>query len=126
MLSEPDDDYIDDPVKFYLREACSFPPMSSEEERDLSWHIRAGDEQADAAELRLVEVNLPLVVSIAERYQDQGIHILDLIRVGNNAVFLAVKTFAGTPADIRFSTYAAPCIEQAIEEYIAYSKLAGV
>ena len=48
-------------------------------------HVRAADDMAEAAQKRLVEANLELVVSLAERHRSERIHILDLIQKGNVA-----------------------------------------
>jgi RNA polymerase primary sigma factor len=112
----------DDPVKVYLREVTVFPPMTPNEELDLSLHVRAGDQQAESSGSRLVEANLQLVVSIAERHRDSGVHILDLIQKGNEGLLLALETFADSSSD-SFSAHAAICIDCAIAKHIADSKL---
>lgn len=114
----------DDPVQVYVREVCTVPALSHEEELSCMEHIRAEDEMADSARVRLTEANLLLVFSIAERYQDDRNHILDLIQKGNLGLFRAVKTlsdnFQGS-----FSTYAACHIERAIAEAIAATRPAS-
>jgi RNA polymerase primary sigma factor len=82
--------YIDDPVQVYLAEVCKVPALSRDEEFSCVQHIRAGDQQADSAERLLVEANLRLVVSIAERYRNERIHILDLIQEGNDGLVRAL------------------------------------
>jgi len=121
-----DDDhpYIDDPVQVYLAEVCKVPPLSRDEEISCVQHIRAGDQQAESAERLLVEANLGLVVSIAERYRNEHIHILDLIQVGNDGLVRALQTFKGSGED-SFSAYAAVHIERAIAEAVASSNSTG-
>ena len=76
--------------------------------------------QAEIAVKSLVEANLHLVVSIAQRHPSSGVHVLDLIVKGNEGLFLALKTFAGGPGE-SFSAHAATCIEQAISNAISQS-----
>ena len=96
--------------------------MTPNEELDLSLHVRAGDQQAESSGSRLVEANLQLVVSIAERHRDSGVHILDLIQKGNEGLLLALETFAASSSD-RFSAHAAACVDYAIANHVAELKL---
>ena len=61
----------------------------------------------------LVEANLALVVTIAQRHPSERVHILDLIQTGNNALMASVNPFADSGAE-NFSAYAEPFIEKAI------------
>src|SRR5258706_12234097 len=88
-----DETSSDDPVKVYLAVACDGPPLRRDEEISCVQHVRAGDEQAGFARHRLVEGNVRLVVSIAERYQNEHIHTLDLIQKGNDGLLHALQTF---------------------------------
>jgi RNA polymerase primary sigma factor len=109
-----------DPLKFYLRELATIPPLTKDEEIALLQHVRAQDEAAELAERRLIEANLSLVVSIAERHS-AGIHMLDLIQEGNKGLLLAVLAFTGSSTD-SFSAHAATCIEQAVLRAISESQ----
>ena len=80
-----------DPVRFYLREVCTSPPLTRAEEIELSRHVLARDEQAESAGMRLIEGNLAMVVSIAERHRSAGIHVLDLIQKGNDGLLLTLN-----------------------------------
>ena len=110
---------IDDPVKVYLAEVHKVPPLSRGEEIRCVQHVRAGDQQAESAGKRLVEANLHLVVSIAERYRNDRIHILDLIQKGNDGLMGALRTFSDSGED-SFSPYATARIERAIAEAVAF------
>jgi DNA-directed RNA polymerase sigma subunit (sigma70/sigma32) len=104
----------------YLREACSVPPMTKDEEIELSAHVLANDQEAESAGRRLIEGNLANVVSIAETYGDRGVHVLDLIQKGNDGLLVALQKFARDPAK-SFSAHAAECVTEAIVKAIAQS-----
>ena len=118
MRSNEAQKFIDDPEGLYLSEVQKVPPLSPDEEIRCLQQVRAGDEQAELATKRLVEANLHLVVSIAERNRNGRIHFLDLIVKGNEALMGALHTFGESDED-SFSTYATACIERAIAEALA-------
>ncbi|MGO9094807.1 MAG: sigma factor [Bryobacteraceae bacterium] len=106
-----------DPFKVYLREVQG-PPLTKGEEIDLLRHVRERDSLADSAGVRLIQANLALVVSIAERPRDEGVPLLRLIQEGNLGLGSAVNTFAESGSD-DFPAHAAACIEHAIVKAIA-------
>lgn len=106
---------IDDPVRQYLKEIGRIPLLDSEEERELAERMANGDEEA---QMRLVESNLRLVVSIAKRYLGRGMFFLDLIQEGNLGLMKAVDKF-DYQKGYKFSTYATWWIRQAITRAIA-------
>ena len=110
----------DDPVQVYLREMCTIPALTEDEEAELSRHVLTPDEHSDCAGQRLIEGNLRMVVAIAETYRGGGVHVLDLIQKGNDALLLALRTFA-EHSDRQFSVYAAACINEAISKSIPIS-----
>jgi DNA-directed RNA polymerase sigma subunit (sigma70/sigma32) len=117
--------FIDDPLQVYLYEVQKVPPLSRDEEVDCVRHVLAGDPLAESAGQRLGEANLLLVVSIAERYRNDHIHILDLIQKGNEGLLHAIQTLSESSHD-SFSAYAAEHIERAIVEAIASSDSTAV
>lgn len=116
--------FSDDPVAVYLAELHKLPPLSREEEMNCVQHVRAAGPQAESAGKRLAEAALLLVVSIAERYGNDRIHILDLIQAGNTGLLRALEAFRDSPED-RFPVHAAPFIERAIAEAVSASRATG-
>jgi RNA polymerase primary sigma factor len=103
---EPERDLLD----IYLGEIGRIPLLTHEDLIAIAYRARSGDEDARK---RIILANLRLVVHVARSYRSRGLPLLDLIEEGNLGLIMAVDRFE-PERGLRFSTYAAIWIRQAI------------
>jgi RNA polymerase primary sigma factor len=101
---------VDDSLGAYLREISRSRLLTKEEEVELAKLIERGSLEARR---RMTESNLRLVVSIAKKYQNRGLSMLDLIQEGNLGLMRAVEKF-DYRRGYKFSTYATWWIRQSV------------
>jgi RNA polymerase primary sigma factor len=100
-----------DPLAQLLAESRRWPLLKPAEEIELAKRVERGDLQAKE---RMINSNLRLVVSVARKYQGQGLPIGDLVQEGILGLIRAVEKFDWRKG-FRFSTYGTLWIRQAIQ-----------
>src|SRR3990167_159413 len=114
-LATMEEGYLSDPVRMYLREIGRVSLLKYEEEVALAKRVEKHDRRARE---KLINANLRLVVSIAKKYVNRGLTLLDLIEEGNIGLMRAVVKYDWRRG-YKFSTYATWWIRQAITRAIA-------
>lgn len=99
----------------YLRDVSRHELITPEEEIQLGRRARMGDE--DAVQ-KLVRANLRFVISVAKKYQNRGVSLVDLIQEGNVGLVTAARKF-DPDQGVKFISYAVWWIRQAILSALA-------
>jgi len=109
--NEADRDILDQ----YFAEVSRYTLLNAQQEKDLARLIRAGDEHALE---ELTKRNLRFVVSVAKKYQNRGLALIDLIGEGNVGLLTAARKF-DPDQGVKFISYAVWWIRQAILSALA-------
>lgn len=103
-------DYKDELLNSYLKDISKYKVLDSSEVADLISRAQVGDEEARN---RVITSNLRFVVTIAKRYQNRGISLMDLIAAGTEGLIKSVDKFDLNRGTV-FLTYAGWWIKQCI------------
>ncbi|MEJ2187716.1 MAG: sigma-70 family RNA polymerase sigma factor, partial [Gemmatimonadota bacterium] len=99
----------------YLREVSQHELITPEQEIELGHRALNGDEDAVQA---LVRANLRFVISVAKKYQNRGVSLIDLIQEGNVGLVTAARKF-DPDQGVKFISYAVWLNRQAILSSLA-------
>ncbi len=102
-------------LDFYLQEISRIPLLNPEQEKALARRAFKGDVEAQE---KLARHNVRFVVSVAKKFQNRGVPLMDLIGEGNLGLMTAARKF-DPDRGVKFISYAVWWIRQAIQAALA-------
>ncbi|MGH6690488.1 MAG: sigma-70 family RNA polymerase sigma factor [Gammaproteobacteria bacterium] len=102
-------------LDLYLDEISRVPLLNRQEETELARRAFRGDV---AAQEKLARHNVRFVVSVAKKFQNRGVPLVDLIGEGNLGLMTAARKF-DPDRGVKFISYAVWWIRQAVQAAIA-------
>ena len=101
----------------YFRDLNRYPTLDPDDERKLLHIIQTEKDGPvrEAATQKLILGNLRFVISVARKFQNRGLTLLELINEGNLGLFKAAERF-DEEKDVKFISYAVWWIRQAIQK----------
>ena len=118
MITDADGEQSIDSFQSFLRQIGRIPLLTHKEEIKYAKMIVENPENAKYAKDQMVNHNLKLVVSIAKKYHNTGMHLEDLIQEGTIGLMKAVDKYDYTKG-YKFSTYATWWIRQSVSRSIS-------
>ena len=109
-LEKPENDTL---LQMFINDASRYKLLTKQEEFDLGELIQRGGKEGKKAQEKLIQSNLRLVVSIAKKYVNRGISLMDLIQEGCFGLMKAAEKYDYRKG-FRFSTYATWWIRQSV------------
>ena len=101
---------------YYLKDIRRIKVMTPEREKELAVKMKletTPKSERDKIEEELLLGNLRFVITVAKKYQNQGMDLQDLIAEGNIGLMKAIKNF-DWEKDLRFISYAVWWVKQSI------------
>jgi len=101
---------------YYLKDIRKLKVMTPEREKELAVKMKLESTtkyERDKIEEELLLGNLRFVITVAKKYQNQGMDLQDLIAEGNFGLMKAIKNFDWNK-DLRFISYAVWWVKQSI------------
>jgi RNA polymerase primary sigma factor len=105
-------------IRSEIKALASETGLEISEIRQIASLVQKGEREANEAKKEMVEANLRLVIWIAKKYTNRGLHFLDLVQEGNIGLMKAVDKF-DYRRGYKFGTYATWWVREAVNRSTA-------